>query len=94
MNSFVVIVGSRSNSSLNAELQDSITAFLHGNCTAVFSRLDYVWVVSAETTADDIRDALLSAFNELPRLLVVRAGDDAAWAGFNELDSDWLRGAL
>jgi hypothetical protein len=93
MSSFCVMVGS-SGGSDNPELRDRITAFLRQTYGAVFSRLGFTWIVSAEETADHIRDNLLSDFDEIRYLLVVRAGPDAAWAGFNELDSDWLQRAL
>ena len=87
------MVGSSSGSE-NPELRDRITALLRQSYGAVFSRLGFTWIVSADETAVQIRDTLLSDLDEIRYLLVVRAGPDAAWAGFNEIDSDWLQRAL
>ena len=53
-------------------------------------QLDGVWIVQSDRTSDEIRDALLSCLNLGDALLVVGAGQDAAWAGFKPAETDWL----
>jgi hypothetical protein len=51
-----------------------------------------IWIVLAETTADDIRDRLDIAMrhSDAHRILVARIGDDVAWKGFTPKVADWL----
>jgi hypothetical protein len=53
-------------------------------------QLDGVWIVQSDRTSDEIRDALMSCLNLGDALLVVGAGQDAAWAGFKPAEADWL----
>jgi hypothetical protein len=46
--------------------------------------------VQADVTPDHIRDELMSMIADGDCLLVIGAGKDAAWAGFQEADADWL----
>jgi len=41
-------------------------------------------------TSDQIRDELTDCLSDGDALLVVGASIDAAWAGFQEADCDWL----
>ena len=53
-------------------------------------QLDGSWIVQADVTSDHIRDELMSMISEGDSLLVIGAGKDAAWAGFQEADANWL----
>ena len=94
MNTYLLTVGGAHQAEVCPDLGDRMCAFLRRKYPAVFCRFHLSWIISSPATADEIRDDLLSAFDDIPYLLVVRAGQDAAWAGFNELDADWLLGAL
>jgi hypothetical protein len=48
------------------------------------------WIISTDQTSDKIRDELASALAEGDALLVMGAGQDAAWCGFEAADSEWL----
>jgi hypothetical protein len=48
------------------------------------------WIVSCSALADDIRDELAGILREGDALIVVKAGSEAAWAGLESTDSDWL----
>ena len=41
-------------------------------------------------STDYIRDELMSMISEGDSLLVIGAGKDAAWAGFQETEANWL----
>jgi hypothetical protein len=41
-------------------------------------------------TADELRDHLSRGAPEFGKILVVQAGEEAAWAGLNPIDTDWL----
>ena len=46
------------------------------------------------STSDEIRDRLINLVAEGDGLLVVRAGRDAAWAGFDPTSSEWFLDAF
>ena len=52
--------------------------------------LDGSWIIHSETTSDHIRDELLPYIREGDALIVVGAGQDAAWAGFAATENEWL----
>ena len=52
------------------------------------------WLVKADSTSDEIRDRLINLVAEGDGLLVVRAGRDAAWAGFDPTSSEWFLDAF
>jgi hypothetical protein len=52
--------------------------------------LDGTWIIEAEATSDDIRDALTPCVRPGDGLIVVGAGRDAAWHGFAPSDAEWL----
>ena len=52
--------------------------------------LDGSWIIHSETTSDHIRDELLPYIGEGDALIVVGAGQDAAWAGFAAAENEWL----
>ena len=53
-------------------------------------QLDGSWILQADVTSDHIRDKLMSMISEGDSLVVIGAGKDAAWAGFQEADANWL----
>ena len=53
-------------------------------------QLDGTWIVHAASTSDQIRDELLPFVSEQDALIVIGAGRDAAWAGFEARETDWL----
>lgn len=56
--------------------------------------LDSTWIVKCEMTAVEIRDRLSSYMDKNDLLFVARLSGEAAWFGFNEKGSDWLRNNL
>jgi hypothetical protein len=53
-------------------------------------QLDSGWIVQAEQTSDQIRDALSGLLAGDDALLVIGTGKDAAWAGLQSAEADWL----
>ena len=94
MNTYFVTIGDAREIDPCPELSERVCTYLREKYPAVFCRLQSAWIISASVTADEIRDSLLTSVGEIPTLLVVRAGEEAAWAGFNETDADWLLTAL
>lgn len=58
---------------------------------AWWHHLDSTWIVETNATAAQIRDRLRPLIDENDELLVARISAPAAWAGFNERGSKWLR---
>jgi hypothetical protein len=56
--------------------------------------LDSTWVVVSGKTAEQIRDLLLPHIKNDDQLLVVRLAGEAAWFGFKEECSSWLKSNL
>ena len=56
--------------------------------------LDSTWIVVTEMSATQIRDALGKHLDADDELLVVKSGHEAAWSGFNQKGSDWLKNHL
>ena len=52
------------------------------------------WLVKADSTSDQIRDRLIHLVPEGDGLLVLSAGRDAAWAGFDPPSSEWFLNAF
>jgi len=53
--------------------------------------LDSTWIISHPGPAKDIRDHLRPHIDDDDELLVVALKREAAWAGFNEKGSAWLK---
>jgi hypothetical protein len=53
--------------------------------------LDSTWVVVSSKTAVQIRDALIPHLRSDDQLLVAVLAGEAAWTGFNEKGSGWLK---
>jgi hypothetical protein len=57
--------------------------------------LDSTWLLRAEESAAQVRDRLKQCVDAGDELLVVDVtGTEAAWAGFNERASQWIRDNL
>ena len=52
--------------------------------------MDGTWIVEADAPADAIRDLLTPHLARGDALMVIGAGADAAWSGFEPVESDWL----
>lgn len=53
--------------------------------------LDSTWVVVTDKTATQVRDALKQHLKSDDQLLVVESSHVAAWTGFNDNGSQWLK---
>lgn len=56
--------------------------------------LDSTWIVKTDLTAVQIRDILKPLIDANDELLVARLTGEAAWTGFNERGSNWLKNNL
>ena len=56
--------------------------------------LDSTWIVNSTSDAKQLRDSLLPYVDVNDRLLVAKISVDAAWTGFNQSCSDWLKSNL
>jgi len=56
--------------------------------------LDSTWIVKSNLTAVQIRDAVSSRIDRNDRLLVAELSGQAAWVGFNDECSSWLKNNL
>jgi hypothetical protein len=56
--------------------------------------LDSTWVVVTELSAKEVRDNLKCHLRTDDQLLVVKSGTEAAWTGFSEKGSQWLKDNL
>jgi hypothetical protein len=48
------------------------------------------WIISTDQTSDHIRDALAPYVRDGDALIIIGAGQDAAWCGFEPADTEWL----
>lgn len=58
---------------------------------AWWHHLDSTWIVKSERAADGIRDLLIPHVDSGDELLVVTLTGEAAWVGFNDRASTWLK---
>ena len=56
--------------------------------------LDSTWIVKTDLTAVQIRDALSPHIDSSDELLVVKLSGEAAWIGFDDKCSSWLKANL
>lgn len=56
--------------------------------------LDSTWIVKSGLTSVQVRDKLSSCIDGNDRLLVATLSGDAAWIGFNDKCSSWLKNNL
>ncbi len=72
---------------VNKALSDAIKS-LFGTW---WHNLDSTWLVVSEMKATEIRDALGRHIDSNDELLVAELSGTAAWKGFNQKASDWLK---
>ena len=53
--------------------------------------LDSTWIIVTPQTAVQVRDNLTQHIDSNDKLLVVKSGREAAWIGFNDEGSKWLK---
>ena len=56
--------------------------------------LDSTWIISTSESASQIRDKLLPHIDDNDQLVVVGLSGEAAWYGFNQDGSQWLKQQL
>src|SRR6476620_4497001 len=56
--------------------------------------MNSTWIVVSTQSALHITNALWARMNKNDKLLVIEVTDKAAWAGFNENSSEWLKNNL
>ena len=56
--------------------------------------LDSTWIIVTDETAVQVRDYLRQYIDDNDELLVVTIGPPAAWYGFTDKGSQWLKGEL
>ena len=56
--------------------------------------LDSTWIINHSGSATVIRDALKPHIDSNDELLVVKLSGEAAWAGFSDKGSKWLKDNL
>lgn len=56
--------------------------------------LDSTWIVVTELSATEVRDKLTPHLKSNDKILVVKSGREAAWRGFNDRGSTWLKDHL
>ena len=69
-----------------AELIDAIKTY-----GTWWHQLDSTWLVVTEDTAVQIRDKLAPYLDANDELLVAKVSAPAAWRGFNDKGSQWLK---
>lgn len=53
-----------------------------------------VWIIQTNETAAQIRNALQPCLDQNDKLLVARLEGEAAWYGYSDHNSQWLKGRL
>ena len=56
--------------------------------------LDSTWLVNSNQSAEQIRNNLVHFIDSGDELLVIAASREAAWHGFNEKGSSWIKDNL
>ena len=56
--------------------------------------LDSTWIIKSDLTATQIRDNLQSYIDSNDELLVAKLSGEAAWIGFGDECSNWLKNNL
>jgi hypothetical protein len=56
--------------------------------------LDSTWVIVTSYTAVQVRDILSSYLDKNDELIVAKLSGEAAWQGFNDKGSSWLKNNL
>lgn len=71
------------------ELFESIKSF-----GAWWHHLDSTWIVVSSKTSEQIRDQLAQHIDKNDELLIVKLVGEAAWTGFSDEGSKWLKDNL
>lgn len=71
-------------------LIDEIKALANG----WWHHLDSTWIVNTNLTAVQVRDRLRAQIDANDELLVAAISEPAAWYGFTQKGSDWLKANL
>lgn len=56
--------------------------------------LDSTWIIKSNLTAVQVRDSLTPHMDSNDKILVATLSGEAAWKGFNQKGSDWLKNNL
>lgn len=72
------------------DLIDAIKALASG----WWHNLDSTWIVRSTLTAVEIRDELAKHIDRNDEILVAQLTGEAAWRGFDQSGSEWLRNHL
>lgn len=72
-----------------SELYEAIESY--GN---YWHHLDSTWIIVTQSTAEVIRNKLMRYLDENDKLFVAKLTGEAAWGGFNERGSNWLKGNI
>ena len=65
------------------------------SCEAWWHHLDSTWLVRTELTVVQLREELRQLIDKNDKVLVIDvSGRFAAWSGFNERGSNWLKNLL
>ena len=56
--------------------------------------LDSTWIIKTNASSVEVRDFLIPYLDANDELLVARLSGDAAWKGFDENGSSWLKNNL
>jgi hypothetical protein len=73
-------------SGLTQEIKDTFPTYWH--------HLDSTWLVVTDMEPKDVRDLLKSHIDSDDELLVATIAPPAAWMGFNDRGSKWLKDNL
>jgi hypothetical protein len=69
---------------------DVVAQWLAARWNSVGFELEGFWVVQADATSDQIRDELVTVVPEGHGFIVLSLGQDAAWAGVAQSESNWF----
>jgi len=56
--------------------------------------LDSTWIIKSNLSSEAIRNILMKVMDNNDKLLVARLSGEAAWFGFDQQCSDWLKNNL
>ena len=76
------------------ETYEDLIEAIKGVGSTWWHHLDSTWVVVTDKTAAQLRDELKPYLKSDDQLLVVKSGGEAAWTGFNDKGSKWLKDNL
>jgi hypothetical protein len=73
------------------ETYDELIEAIKGVGSIWWHHLDSTWVVVSKKSAVEIRDELIPHLKSDDQLLVARLAGEAAWTGFKQDGSTWLK---